>query len=306
MNAIEQAKQALEGLIGMMGGTIGTAPDHPKAIAAHKAISALSAISAEPVAFFHDGHLVWNKTVDASKQIDFYAQPIPSWEPKFDAISHVQEQLAIRFSNEIAGPKGSKPSLPDPVRLLEMAEALYLAEKNASPLPQAAQPDACMPKDMSEAKRMIVQLRGRLDDLKSAQPEQASQVKENAASLPRVGAGVKEVAGVPEGWIFMRHPSRFNGQWIPARVWEKDGVKLYMPWEENGCDLEWDKRCEKWEEFAAPASPSVATERDAVDAKRYRKVKSMPEEMAMFWITAYKRDDAAIDAAIEAIEKEKP
>lgn len=38
----------------------------------------------------------------------------------------------------------------------------------ASPLPQAAQPDGYMPKDMSEAKRMIVQLRGALADAKAS------------------------------------------------------------------------------------------------------------------------------------------
>lgn len=53
-----------------------------------------------------------------------------SWEPKFDAMSHEQEQLAIKFCEQIGGRKGEKSSLPDPVRLLEMAEALYLAERN--------------------------------------------------------------------------------------------------------------------------------------------------------------------------------
>jgi chromosome segregation ATPase len=55
-----------------------------------------------------------------------------AWEPKFEAIVHEQEQLAVKFSEEIAGKRGEKPSLPDPVRLLEMAEALYLAERNAA------------------------------------------------------------------------------------------------------------------------------------------------------------------------------
>jgi hypothetical protein len=58
-------------------------------------------------------------------------QPVQPWQPSFDAISHEQEQLAIQFSMEIAGPRGKQPSLPDPVRLLEMAEALYLAEWRA-------------------------------------------------------------------------------------------------------------------------------------------------------------------------------
>lgn len=48
--------------------------------------------------------------------------------PKFDAMAPEQERLAIEFCMEIAGRKGEKPNPPDPVRLLEMAEALYRAE----------------------------------------------------------------------------------------------------------------------------------------------------------------------------------
>lgn len=48
--------------------------------------------------------------------------------PKFDAMAPEQERLAIEFCMEIAGRKGEKANPPDPVRLLEMAEALYRAE----------------------------------------------------------------------------------------------------------------------------------------------------------------------------------
>ena len=51
------------------------------------------------------------------------------WEPEFDAISSHQEALVIQFCAEIAGPKGRVGSPPDPVRLLEMAQALYDAER---------------------------------------------------------------------------------------------------------------------------------------------------------------------------------
>lgn len=67
------------------------------------------------------------ETTNASKQVSK-----PAWEPEFDAVSNEQEQLAIKFCEEIAGKKGDKPSLPDPVRLLEMAQALYLAERKDS------------------------------------------------------------------------------------------------------------------------------------------------------------------------------
>lgn len=51
------------------------------------------------------------------------------WEPQFDAMSSKQEELAMQFCAEIAGKRGEKGSPPDSVRLLEMAEALYSAER---------------------------------------------------------------------------------------------------------------------------------------------------------------------------------
>lgn len=54
---------------------------------------------------------------------------MPDWEPQFDCMTPKQEELAIQFCQEIAGPRGKRGSPPDPVRLLEMAEALYKAER---------------------------------------------------------------------------------------------------------------------------------------------------------------------------------
>jgi len=48
--------------------------------------------------------------------------------PQFDAMVPAQEELAIKFCMEIAGPRGQPGYPPDPVRLLEMAQALYEAE----------------------------------------------------------------------------------------------------------------------------------------------------------------------------------
>lgn len=53
-----------------------------------------------------------------------------TWEPEFNAMAPRQEDLAIRFCAEIAGPKGQPGRPPDPVRLLEMAEQLYRAERD--------------------------------------------------------------------------------------------------------------------------------------------------------------------------------
>ena len=53
-----------------------------------------------------------------------------AWRPEFDAMSPRQEELAIQFCQEIAGRRGEAGSAPDPVRLLEMAQQLYEAERN--------------------------------------------------------------------------------------------------------------------------------------------------------------------------------
>lgn len=57
-----------------------------------------------------------------------YEDGLAAARPAFDAIAPAQEHLAIQFCNEIAGPLGKPGCPPDPVRLLEMAEALYRAE----------------------------------------------------------------------------------------------------------------------------------------------------------------------------------
>ena len=54
------------------------------------------------------------------------------WRPRFDVMEPEQERLAIQFCEEIAGRRGEKGRVPDPVRLLEMAEALYKAEADAA------------------------------------------------------------------------------------------------------------------------------------------------------------------------------
>lgn len=53
-----------------------------------------------------------------------------NFKPDFDALAPEQERLALLFCEEIAGKRSEQGILPDPVRLLEMAEALYLAEYN--------------------------------------------------------------------------------------------------------------------------------------------------------------------------------
>jgi hypothetical protein len=71
----------------------------------------------------------WGWRQFARKILDLRAPP--TWEPQFDAMESAQEALAVQFCIEIAGLRGQKGSPPDPVRLLEMAEALYKAEADA-------------------------------------------------------------------------------------------------------------------------------------------------------------------------------
>ena len=62
------------------------------------------------------------------------------WEPQFDACSSEQEQLAQQFGAEIAAWRAEPGVLFDPVRLLEIAEALYIAER-----------DECRPADAADS-----------------------------------------------------------------------------------------------------------------------------------------------------------
>ena len=65
----------------------------------------------------------------AQAREDLAAAKVEGWLPAFDVMSTRQEELAIQFCQEIAGRRGEPGSLPDPVRLLEMAQALYEAER---------------------------------------------------------------------------------------------------------------------------------------------------------------------------------
>ncbi|MCG3783285.1 ead/Ea22-like family protein [Delftia acidovorans] len=73
----------------------------------------------------------WGWRQFARKILDLRAPP--TWEPQFDCMAPGQEELAMQLCLEIAGPRGKKGSPPDPVRLLEMAQALYKAEADARP-----------------------------------------------------------------------------------------------------------------------------------------------------------------------------
>lgn len=66
----------------------------------------------------------------AQAREELAAAKVEGWRPAFDVMSPRQEELSIQFCQEIAGRRGEPGSPPDPVRLLEMAQALYEAERD--------------------------------------------------------------------------------------------------------------------------------------------------------------------------------
>jgi hypothetical protein len=113
---------------------------------AHTALLAHAAIihgGSEPVLLAKDGlHAIpYEKLAEARAKVqvltaalaqareELAAAKAEGWRPEFDAMSPRQEELAIQFCQEIAGRRGESGSPPDPVRLLEMAQALYEAEQ---------------------------------------------------------------------------------------------------------------------------------------------------------------------------------
>lgn len=65
----------------------------------------------------------------AHAQQQIAALKVGGWRPAFDVMCPGQERLVVEFCREIAGTLEKPGRLPDPVRLLEMAEALYEAER---------------------------------------------------------------------------------------------------------------------------------------------------------------------------------
>lgn len=74
----------------------------------------------------------------AQTRAELTAAKIEGWRPEFDVMSPQQEELAMQFCQEIAGARGQPGNPPDPVRLLEMAQALYEAER-ADCMPNAGE-----------------------------------------------------------------------------------------------------------------------------------------------------------------------
>lgn len=85
---------------------------------------------------------------------------------------------------------------------------------------------------------------------------EALQIAERATAkeaYAALAAAPAQAVAVPEGWRWMTHPDRNNGQPIPVRIEVEDGVTYYRPFDERGTDFEWDKRGDEWVEIAAPA-----------------------------------------------------
>ena len=106
--------------------------------------TSLVAVNAIPTVLSRDGQyqIPYEKLAEARAKVqvlsteleetrtELAALKVEGWRPAFDAMSPRQEELAQQLCMEIAGRRGEPGSPPDPVRLLEMAQALYEAERD--------------------------------------------------------------------------------------------------------------------------------------------------------------------------------
>lgn len=69
----------------------------------------------------------------------------------------------------------------------------------------------------------------------------------------------KKLAGqqeIPEGWKWMTHPKRNNGNPIPVRFYAEDGMDWYQPFDETWCDFLVKEMSPDWKEAALSAAPT--------------------------------------------------
>ncbi|NSX15007.1 hypothetical protein HTY52_13065 [Cupriavidus taiwanensis] len=109
---------------------------------------------------------------------------------------------------------------------------------------------------------------------------------------------------VPEGWAWMRHPTRNGGEPIPVKIVNSpdDGSKWFIPFDEDACEFEWAERDEEWEILAVPP----ATGADDATRLEWLMLKTCVDDLGIempFGIDQpeyFKRFRAAIDAALRA------
>lgn len=134
---------------------------------------------------------------------------------------------------------------------------------------------------------------------------------------------------VPEGWAWMRHPTRNGGEPIPVKIVNSpdDGSKWFIPFDENACEFEWAERDEEWEILATPPATSADDAKrsedmgailyeDVIDAARYRALRDTAIRVQSYargepnWLFGVGEMrgatfDAAIDAAIATAPQDR-
>ena len=67
----------------------------------------------------------------------------------------------------------------------------------------------------------------------------------------------KQPTAAREGWKWMCHPSRNEGNPIPVRMFNNDGVEYYQPFDLDATEFEWNERDAEWVEHFSPATPAA-------------------------------------------------
>lgn len=140
-----------------------------------------------------------------------------NWKPMLEAISPKQERLAREFSAEIAGLRGRAPRLPDPVRLLEMAQALYEAERDDTVIGAQERP---------AEKSVAFQYRAELVAKEMAPVHKA--FADASTAQPACG---------PLATIDARFDPKNGGAWVPQEMWDALKAELQQPAGDPACPV---------------------------------------------------------------------
>lgn len=107
----------------------------------------------------------------------------------------------------------------------------------------------------------------------AAQPIQAHSKSEykrlttlGADVVPPAAAQGGQQPDLPEdGFVWMTHPSRFDGKPFPVWTYIDHGTRFYVPFDERACEFAWSDRGKSWQVVAAPVPAAPLTE-ERIDA----------------------------------------
>lgn len=166
-------------------------------------------------------------------QLEAFAERIraDAFPPKFDAMMPKQEELAIQFCEEIAGLSGHVGRTPDPVRLLEMAESLYLAEVAAhheqQPKPSIHAGSGAIVGDLSSSS--CPGIREAHEDWRITQPRRSPLASESNAFCDGYRAAL--AASQPADAVISKM--------------ETPATQAYTPLTAHQCDAIWNNHSER-------------------------------------------------------------